>query len=206
MSAIPSSDMPGYKRLHERACEAFDRCQESQGVDFKESACWEALKWNVMKTILAMANLRDGGIIVIGASERGPTWELTGISAENLTTYEVDTIINQTNSYASPTVQIDIVTVHYRNERTFLVVQIHEFLDSPIVCRKGGEDLIEGAVYVRPPGLAQTTRVMNASHMQDLLELAAEKRARRILEQGRRVGLVPARTAQEQFDEEVEGL
>jgi len=66
--------------------------------------------------------------------------------------------------------------------------------------------LFEGAVYIRPPGLARTTRIMNASQMHDLLELAAEKRARRLLEVSRRVGLVPTSTSKEHFDKELEGL
>jgi hypothetical protein len=47
---------------------------------------------------------------------------------------------------------------------------------------------------------------MNASQMHDLLELAAEKRARRILEVSRRVGLVPEETAAKRFEKELGGL
>ena len=49
MGAIPTSDMPGHKRLHERVVTALDRCQESQAVDFKESATWDQLKWRIIK-------------------------------------------------------------------------------------------------------------------------------------------------------------
>ena len=41
MVAMPTSDMPGHKRLHERVSFALDRCQEMSAVDFKESASWE---------------------------------------------------------------------------------------------------------------------------------------------------------------------
>ncbi len=80
MGAIPTSDMPGHAKLHERVLNALDRCQESKGVDFKESAPWDNLKWQLIRTAIAMGNLRDGGIIVIGASERGDSWDLTGIA------------------------------------------------------------------------------------------------------------------------------
>lgn len=46
-------------------------------------------------------------------------------------------------------------------------------------------------VYVRPPGQPRTERVRWAQQMHDLLESAAEKRARRILEISRRLGLTP---------------
>jgi predicted HTH transcriptional regulator len=208
MGAIPTSDMPGHRQIHERAVNALDRCQESQGIDFKESAPWESLKWKIICTALAMGNLRDGGIIVIGASERGQTWELTGIGPDHLETYTVDIIIDVINKYASPNLDLDIVRVP-RNGIEFLAIQIREFSDTPIVCKNNGpqgKSIVEGAVYVRPPGIAKTTRVMKASQMHDLLELAAEKRARRILEVSRRIGLEPRPIAKEYFDEELEGL
>jgi hypothetical protein len=102
MGAIPTSDMPGHKRLHDRVLSALDRCQEGQAIDFKESAPWESLKWRIVVTALGMGNLRDGGVIVIGASEREQTWELTGINAEHLETYEIDVVIDTVNKYASP--------------------------------------------------------------------------------------------------------
>lgn len=209
MGAIPISDMPGYRRLHDRVFNALNRCQETQGADFKESASWDSLKLRIITTALGMGNLRDGGIIVIGASERGQTWELTGITNEHLETYDPDIIVDVVNKYASPNVEMDIVLVKYRNDRDFLAIQIKEFEDTPVVCKRNGPTgggIIEGAVYVRPPGVARTTRVMNSSQMHDLLELAAEKRARRILEVSRRIGLVTRPASAERFDEELEGL
>jgi hypothetical protein len=38
MGAIPTSDLPGHQLLHARVVNALDRCQESQGIDLKESA------------------------------------------------------------------------------------------------------------------------------------------------------------------------
>lgn len=102
-----------------------------------------------------------------------------------------------------------LLLVKHGNGVDFLAIQIREFNDTPIVCKKNGpagKNIFEGGVYVRPPGIAKTTRVMNASQMHDLLELAAEKRARRILEVSRRIGLEPRPTAKEHFDEELEGL
>ena len=206
MCAIPTSDMPGYKRFHDRVLKALDRCQETQGIDFKESSPWESLKWRIIKTALGMANLRDGGIIVIGASERGQTWDLTGIIDEDANTYDTDRMIDVVNKYSSPNIELDIVLVKYRNDRDSLAIQIKEFNDTPVVCKKNGlngKGILEGSVYVRPPGVARTTRITNASQMHDLLELAAEKRARRILEVSRRIGLVASSTSTERFDEEL---
>lgn len=207
MGAFPTSDMPGHKKLHERVTVALDTCQEYQDVDFKESQPWAELQWRIIKTSLAMANLRDGGIIVIGANERGRTWQLSGITANDLATFDVDAVVDKINAFASPHIALDVVLVSYRDADQFLGIQVHEFSDTPVVCRKNGNcGLVEGAVYVRPPGKAQTTRVMDASQMEDLLELAAEKRARRILEVAGRVGLVPGESAGQSFNQELGGL
>ena len=51
-------------------------------------------------------------------------------------------------------------------------------------------------------------KILSAEDMHDLLELAAEKRARRILEVAHRIGLKPTEieSATKRFDEELGGL
>ncbi len=134
MGALPTSDMPGHKQLHDKVFSALHRCQESQRIEFKESAPWESLKWKIIRTALAMANLRDGGIIVIGPSERGNTWDLsTGITNEHLKSYDIDTVLDCINNYASPYIELEMVVVKYKNEKEFLAIQVSEFVDTPIV-------------------------------------------------------------------------
>jgi predicted HTH transcriptional regulator len=210
MCAIPTSDMTGYSQLHDRVCSALDRCQESQAIEFKESADWESLKLRVIKTILAMGNLRDGGIIIIGASERNDTWDLTGIAPEHLATYDFDDITDAINRYASPPIQIDIVLVTYNGDKTFLALQAKEFESLPYVCQNnapnGSKLLRKGEVYVRPPGKPQTKRITDAQEMADLLELVAEKRARSIISTSRRIGFAPPPDDSQYFDRELGGL
>lgn len=210
MSAIPTSDMPGHIKLHQRVCNALDRCQEATNVDFKASATWDDLKFQLIRTIIAMANLRDGGIIIIGASENGDSWDLTGIQAEHLNSYDVDDVIDSVSKYASPPVGLELVMATYQNNKTFLAIQVHEFADTPIVCKRnapdGNKKLCAGDFYVRPLGKPRTTKALSADEMHDLLELAAEKRARRILEVAHRVGLRTPQVATQKFDEELGNL
>jgi predicted HTH transcriptional regulator len=206
--AIPTSDLPGHRGLRDRVFAALDTCVESQSVDFKESAPWPILQHKIIRTVLAMANLRDGGILVIGASESGERWDLTGIAGQHLATYDVDDIVDSIHRFASPSVSVSIVLVPYHNGRNFLTIQAFEFAETPIVCRRDGppgSGLKQGAVYVRPAGVARTTEVRSAEQMHDLLELAAEKRARRILETAQRIGM-QAKPAKQPFDDELGGL
>ncbi len=205
--AIPTTDMPGHKLLADKVDHALATCIESPAVEFMESQSWQGLRWGITKTVLAMGNLRDGGIILIGVSQRHGKWALKGISKRNLATYNADEVIEQINAYVSPAVALSIVT-HEENRKSFLIIEVKEFHETPLVCKKNREDqgLYEGAVYVRPPGKAQTKRVTTAQEMHELLELAADKRAKRFLERARRIGLQPEAGSARRFEEELGGL
>lgn len=205
---IPTADLPGHKALRERSLLALDLCQEQPGIDFKRSEPWDALKWRLIKTCLAMANLRGGGLIVVGVTEGPSSWELHGIEPAHLATYDVDLVVDAVNAFASPHVDIDLVLVRHATGKDFLSLQVREFELAPIICRKNGPENIkdkleEGTVYVRPPGMAKTTKVTQAAQMADLLQLAAEKQARRLLEMGARVGLQPAESDLSAFEKEL---
>ncbi|HET7676018.1 MAG TPA: ATP-binding protein [Gammaproteobacteria bacterium] len=184
--------MPGHARLHDRVCHSLDRCQERQSVDFKESAAWEALKWHITRTSMAMANLRDGGIIIIGVSERGESWELTGISDVHLSTYDFDGISDFIAKYTSVPLELDVVVVH-RNSTTYLAIQISEFAHLPCICKRNSSNearaFSKGDILIRPPGKPQTKKAEDANEIRELIELAAEKRARAIIEAAGRIGL-----------------
>lgn len=212
MSALPSSDMPGHLRLHQRVYDGLDRCQEHQSIDFKESADWDTLKWHIARTSMAMANLRDGGIIVVGVSERGESWELTGISSEHLSTYDFDNISDFIAKYSSIPLELDVVVVRYRDSKNYLAIQISEFLHLPCICKRNSSNdakaFIKGDILIRPPGKPQTKKAEDADEIRDLVELAAEKRARQIIEAAGRIGLAgsPGPSIDEFLDKELEDL
>lgn len=206
MTAPPPSDLPGHKRLAARANVALDRCVESQDVEFMATQPWKALMWGIIKTAGAMGNLRDGGIIVVGVSQRDDSWEPTGMQDADVKTYDVDKIVEQANAYISPHVDLTIVT-HEKDAKTFLVIHVAQFRDAPLVCKKDhGRELAAGTVYIRPPGKPESRKVLHANEMQELLELAADIRARQFLERLRRLNLMPGSTEEERFKQELEGL
>lgn len=195
MGAIPDANLSGYTKLRDRANTALSMCKETQAVDFKESQPWSVLKWKIIKTAMGMGNLRDGGIIIIGVSERNDDWKLTGISPEHLRTYNVDNMTDQINKYASPVIDIDVVKLKHDGDLLFLVIHVAEFVDSPIVCKRDAPTdakISQGIVYIRPPGKAETRKVMKAEEMHDLLEIASEKRAMTFYSKEKRLGLTPA--------------
>jgi hypothetical protein len=134
------------------------------------------------------------------------------MDSAHLATYDVDVVIDQVNKFVSPAVGLDVVLVE-DDGKQFLAVHAREFEDAPLVCKKNGPDgnkaarmLKEGAVFVRPPGMARTTRVTNADQVAELLQLAAEKRTRRILEASRRIGMVAQDSGRDLFEQELRFL
>jgi len=184
-------------------------CHESPAVDFKESTQWNMLKYTLARTVMGMGNLRDGGIIIIGASERNGKWSLTGITEDHLSTYDPDDMGGVFNSFSSPPIDAPAVVTRMDDGKQYLVIGVPEFDRTPIVCKKNGPEgsgLQRGAFYVRRPAPARTTRVTSEIEMQELLELAAEKRARSILETAKRIGMVLPKPDADLFDMEIGGL
>ncbi len=213
--AFPTTDMEGHAQLRERVEAALDRALEEPQIDFKESAPWESLKWSITKSVLGMGNLREGGLLIVGVSERNDVWQLDGIVEADLATFDADDLASHLDKYVSPAPNVEAV-VHLREGRKFLVLDIHEFDDLPFVCKKNGpgsSGLEQGAVYTRPTGgVPRTERVRTAEDMRDLMRLAAEKGARSIVEQARRLDLLPGAHAdaasvdRRRYDEELGDL
>jgi len=133
MGALPETSLDGYEALKRRAEGLLSRLQEVSSVDFKKAITWDEIKHDIVKDILAMSNLRDGGIIIIGVEERNGKWNSTGLSEEQLGTYNPDDMLDHINKYASPAITFDVVK-HTNNEGLcYLVLQMHEFDEKPMV-------------------------------------------------------------------------
>lgn len=212
MGALPSNDLKGYELLKNRVQGALDLLQEGRAVEFKRSVMWNELKQGIPKDILAMSNLRDGGIIIIGVEESDNKWKRTGMTDEQLNTYDPDDMIDHVNKYASPSMTFNVVK-HTDNEGLkYLVIRAHEFEEKPFVCKRNfAGELREGAFYIRPLGKAESREVKIAEEMHDLLELSVEKRTRNFMRQIQRVGIDLKtmrleKTDEDKFDDELEGL
>lgn len=209
MAAIPKTDLQGYEALQKRVDAIFQLRQESRAVDFKQSVKWEGYRIKFAETIMAMSNLRDGGIIIIGVSEENGDWKLKGITGEDLATYDPDNMIDFVNKYASPVVNFDVVR-HEVDKVEFLIISIHEFESEPVICKRTyNKDLRMGTIYIRPIGKPETRAIQNAEELRELLDIAVEKKMRRFAGQINRIfGSIPSTQPQdqEQYDQELGGL
>jgi hypothetical protein len=212
--AFSSTLMDGFDELRQRVEYALNRCQEEQWLEFKKAAPWEGLQWRLLKTLMAMANLRDGGVIVVGLAEQDVHWLPEGIQPDCLSTYDYDVIKDMLAKYASPVVHVDVVTHVDEMERMYLVFHVKQTHFSPVVCKKdspqdtkGRSEIAQADIYVRPlTGRPRTTKAMDAESVNELLDVAAEQRARRLIESASRVGLLAPSGAVAAYEEESAGL
>lgn len=205
---IPDSGLPGYDALRDRIDSALDALSEGRNIDFKESQPYETLKLKLIKAALAMPNVRNGGLVIIGVSERNDQWSPEGIHPAHLATYDVDTLLDQIHKFASPEVRVSVV-IHRREARDYLVLAMHEIEANVVVCRRNGPEksgIEMGRVYTRPAGKAQSRAVESAEEMREVTDLAAEKKARHIIAVSERIGMVTTEAADSRFDAELGDL
>ncbi|MBI5948194.1 MAG: ATP-binding protein [Chloroflexi bacterium] len=187
------------------------RRREERHVEYKESQRWDELKDKIAKTALGMANLRDGGYIVLGMRRNSDhTYAAAGVSREDAATFTEDSVRAYVNSYANPYVALQVSTVELETKR-FTVVSVDQFHDVPVICRKGGVGLRPGAIYYRSRRMPETTEIRDASDMRELLDLATERAVARFVrvfsQFGGTQGLPGVASSSEQrYVEELRGL
>lgn len=209
MAPVVRASGDAYERLRNRALTAIELCQESRTVDFKSSQPWDVLKPILIKAALGMSNLRDGGIVVIGIEETRTAWNRTGIAPDHLATYDPDICIDQISLFASPSVQMTFALVESCGT-DYLVLEVEGYRELPVVCRRNNSNLGLrcGDIWFRPRGKPRSERISNDNDMRELLEVAAENAARRIVRDGMAAGMLPpaAPNMAAQYNRELGGL
>jgi predicted HTH transcriptional regulator len=178
---------------------------ETSSCEYKQSAPWDDIKYRIAKTALGMANLRDGGLIIVGV-ESDDTDRLTapGMSAADLRTFRTDDVVEFIGSFAQTRMALRAEVMEY-DERQFYVVEVDSFSTVPVIARKSSPKeakgkIREGAIYYRPSGKAQTVEA-TAEDLQEIINHAVELELRRYLERGRRAG-IEIRPAEDRYQRE----
>jgi predicted HTH transcriptional regulator len=151
---------------------------------------------------MALGNLRDGGVVVLGVEQEGRGLNAIGLSAEQLTSWEPDYTRDALAAYIDPPADFDLTVLEYSGARC-LVFEVREFQDIPHLCKRGSEGVLrEGACYVRTRRKPESSEIPTHSEMRDLLDLAIEKGVRRFVVQANQAGLqIAVREANAPTDE-----
>jgi hypothetical protein len=182
---------------------------EDRPREFKRSAPWNELRHKIARAALAMANKRDGGLIILGVQHDGTGCIAAGVSAGDLKTYDDDEIKGFINQYADPYVACSIHRPIV-NQKQFIVIDVSEFDDVPVICKKDANDgnnkpiLQSGGVYARSFRKPESCLVQSQTEMREILDMAVERGIRRFLARAEGTGasLRIEPTDTERFDEE----
>jgi hypothetical protein len=164
------------------------RLDERQHVDLKGPIAFEGdHRFELTKDIIAMANTRDGGTIVIGVSEDRENGGLRfdGVSADQARTFDVTKVHDFVRERVAPPVKLFVETVE-EEDGLFLLLQVPEFEIQPHVCTKdantSGNKLVfrKGDVLVRTEG-AKSERISDEAGMRQLPNVGVQRRADAIL-------------------------
>lgn len=159
---------------------------ETREIEFKRGESWETLKLKIVKEALGLANLKDGGRIIIGVEQNNSTkiYELRGMSKPDSDTFDQDIVSEYVNEFADPHIDLELKQFN-DDSKYFIVIRVLQFEDQPIICKKGSADTIRGRIYFRSHKKIESTPDPLPSDMRKLLELAIDqgiiKQKRRIL-------------------------
>ena len=108
---------------------------ELPNVEFKGPGNkWDnPLFGRVVRAAIGMANRPGGGTIIIGVAEEAIGLDFVGLPDGQLKTWKYEEIADGFNSYAEPPIQFDRQE-YEQDGKTFLVLDIHEFVDAPVIC------------------------------------------------------------------------
>lgn len=176
--------------------ELLEGAEETDRLEFKQATTWD--KHALVKDILAMANVQDGGRIVIGIEDG--SFKRQGISAAQQSTFVSDHMRDQVAEYADPEVVFSVKTPIDRGGLQYVVIEVAEFTSLPVICKRDGPDVQKGSVYFRSPAQKpQSARVSNSTDMRRLVERSIAKRWAEL----QQIGFAPA-SAEPAFDYDAE--
>ncbi len=165
---------------------------ERPTVEFKSACSWEGEeRVRLTKAIAAMANSRDGGVVIVGIHDDRTDGKpkLAGLSPEQLKTFDPTPILKFVNERFAPDISLRVEKQQVKGHNLAALVVV-EFQDQPHVCVRdmpyNGKLLIKaGDVLVRTA--ACESKVVGPDEMRDLLGRGVQKKGEHLLEQVRQI-------------------
>ncbi len=201
--------------VEQRVRSAIDMPLELPEVEFKQSATFESIQHRIAKTSIAMANLRDGGTIIVGvAQDANRRFVVQGVARDIADTYVQEMVSDFVAKYASPPVEIRVLPIEH-HDALFVAIAVSPFERMPVVCKRNTPDgttkndrMHEGDFLVRiADDTVSTMRVKNAAMMHDLLERATGRRAAELIRTLSEGGVrLESLSAPSRYDREVQDL
>jgi predicted HTH transcriptional regulator len=183
---------------------------EERYLEFKGPIHWAGvIQVKITKSVMAMANLRDGGWIIIGKEEQPDrTFKAVGLSQEESDSFDPDDIKAFVYAHVEPPVTFEVIKKEVDSKK-FVILKIDGFSEIPIICKKGcgdlkaqGDVIHAGKVYVRSKGKPESIPVPSDAEMREIIEIAVDRGVSSFVERLQRTGIWAPKLQKESFNDE----
>jgi predicted HTH transcriptional regulator len=162
---------------------SIERNFESKDLDYKETLIWSSddkkPKCELVKDVLAMANT-EGGQIVIGVSELGDGFLLTGVSEGCAASVETSELCRFVQIYADPPINLHVQKVIHK-DLLFIVIEVPRFTDTPHLCQKDYPGVLQDrTLYVRTDN-NESAPVRSSADFRSVIERAVRNKSEDLL-------------------------
>lgn len=188
---------------------------ETPGVDAKRPIAWDGsdTSASLTKDILAAANSRNGGAIVIGKSENNGQFELNGLDSSQADSFDTTKVAKWVNNRCQPPVELTCYRLPYE-EKEFVVIVINEFDEVPVICTKEylSQDtkkriLNVGAIYIRTAN-SESAPISSPDELRKLIGLSTMKQGDMLLKNFQAVlqgqSLLPPQSSDDSYADDIE--
>lgn len=155
--------------------------------DLSDRACVA----RVARAVMAMGNLRDGGLVCLGVDDKRMTVMLPGLNAQQALEWSnFDDVSDALARSSDPPASFRLMAHKLSSGAPVVVLEVAEFEDVPHVCKRDYPGVLQkGMTYVRPRGKPQSVPVPSSSEMRDLLDLAINKGVREFVRRAGAAGV-----------------
>ncbi|GEM_PF-698168 len=146
----------------------------------------------VARAVMAMGNLRDGGMVCIGVDDIDLASMGPGLDDAQLAEWsDGDTVADKIASYSDPPATFAVRPLTLSNGAKIVVLLIDEFETAIHVCKKDMSNVLQtGQTYVRPRGKPRSAQVPSLAEMRELHDLAIDKGVREFVRRAAAAGLL----------------
>jgi len=194
---------------------------ENRNQELKASISWEneLARFKITKTIMAMANISNGGRIIIGVQDDKGKYDPCGMTESDFESFNQDDVCDFVGKYADPFVNVQVFKVAEGHNR-FVVITTEEFEKYPVICKKrysaknekGEPSILEnGDICTRTIGARpKSSKVTSSTDLRQILDLAIKKEVVTQIQEMSMLGVsitgAQVKTDEDKFKEQIEAF
>lgn len=145
----------------------------------------------VARAAMAMGNLRDGGLVVLGIANDQIAAMRPGLNETELAEWsDFDLVSASLSRYSDPPVSFELHKITVSNGARVVVLEVAEFEHDLHICKRDFEGVLrDGQTYVRARGEPRSVPVPSSAEARELHNLAIDKGVREFVRRAGAAGI-----------------